>query len=45
MSNVSVTLLIVGGFQTEMETGLRVLAIVLAIAAFLFGRKLYRGDE
>lgn len=45
LSNVSVALVIVGGFQNEMPTSLRVLAIALAAVAYFVGRRLAKEDD
>ena len=37
LSNASVALLIVGGFQEKMETSLRLLALAGAVIAWLLG--------
>lgn len=45
LSNVSVALVAVGGFQSEMTTGLRVTAICLAALAYIVGRMLAKEDD
>ena len=40
LSNISVALIAVGGFQSEMPVALRIFALSIATVAFFWGKKI-----